>query len=165
VSTMNEPSTLSNSAIGDYAEKVGEHFNIYDGAGAADLKRLVAVLGGRIEYAETNESLHVNERGNFTIFLPPFTSGRRDRFTIAHELGHYYLHYLHQNKSGAEGYFRGERNSVETQANVFASALLMPAAAFKKAYLRFAGDAWALAGLFDVSPDAARVRAQVLGLR
>ena len=165
MNTMTEPSTLSNSAIGDYAEKVGEHFDIYDESGSADLKKLIGVLGGRVEYAETTESLHVNERGNFTIYLPPFTSGRRDRFTIAHELGHYYLHYLHQNKSGSAGYFRGERNSVETQANVFASALLMPTAAFKRAYRRHSGDVWTLARLFDVSPDAATVRAQVLGLR
>lgn len=163
--TTTEPSALSYSAIRDYAERVGEHHSVYDDNGRADVGNLVRVLGGRVEYAETSESLHVNERGNFTIYLPPFTSGRRDRFTIAHELGHYYLHYLHPEKSGAQGYQRGARNAVETQANVFASSLLMPEQAFKDAFARYQGDAWTLAAVFDVSPAAATVRAQVLGLR
>lgn len=165
MSTTTQPSTLSYAAIGDYAERVGDHHKIYDESGCADVRSLVRTLGGRVEYAETNESLHVNERGNFTIYLPPFTSGRRDRFTIAHELGHYYLHYLHQERDGTQAYSRGARNVAETQANVFASSLLMPEDAFREAFVRFGRDFLTIGAIFDVSPAAATVRAQVLGLK
>ncbi len=49
----------------------------------------------------------------------------RRRFTIAHELGHYYLHrdkndnlYAHRDA--------GQRGKIETEADIFASNLLMP---------------------------------------
>lgn len=92
------------------------------------------------------------------------TSNRRDRFTIAHELGHYFLHYLEPEVDGPRTFGRGERNRAETQANIFAAALLMPTEFFRQAHKRFGNDWWTLAEIFGVSPKAAEVRAQVLGL-
>lgn len=160
-----EPTRLSTSAIREYAERVGAHYGIYDRAGTADIRTLVRKLGGRIEIADTNESLHVNNEGDFVIYLPRVTSSRRDRFTIAHELGHYFLHYLHPRMEESAGFGRGERNVIETQANVFASSLLMPEETFRLAYSRSRGDIYAVARLLEVSPAAAEVRAQVLGLK
>ena len=100
-----------------------------------------------------------------TIFIPHHTSARRDRFTKAHELGHYFLHYLYPKVSGEARFGRGARDRAETEANVFASALLMPSEQFKRAYAEVGGDVWQLASRFDVSPRAAEVRAEVLGLR
>lgn len=161
---VSEPSRLSNSAIREYAERVGTHYDIYDRAGTADVRELVRALGGTVAYGDSRESLHVNGPGDFTIYLPEVTSSRRDRFTIAHELGHYFLHYLHPKHDEPASFGRGDRNSVETQANVFASSLLMPEAAFSRAWTRTEGDIYTLAQQFDVSPNAAEVRAQVLGL-
>ncbi|WP_418063744.1 ImmA/IrrE family metallo-endopeptidase [Pimelobacter simplex] len=162
---VTEPSKLSYDAIRDYAERVGKHYSIYGRSGAGDVRDLVRQLGGRVAVGDSRESLHVNEVGNFTIYLPHMTSSRRDRFTIAHELGHYFLHYLHPRRETAASFGRGERNTVETQANVFASSLLMPAEQFVREWTRHGGNARALATVFDVSPNAVEVRAEVLGLR
>lgn len=160
-----EPTKLSNGAIREYAERVGRHYEIYDRTGTADLRQLVRKLGGRIEIADTKESLRVNREGDFVIYLPHVTSSRRDRFTIAHELGHYFLHYLHPKREDGAAFGRGERNDIETQANVFASSLLMPEETFRRTYTRHNGDAYAVARILEVSPAAVEVRAQVLGLR
>ncbi|SDC44683.1 ImmA/IrrE family metallo-endopeptidase [Nocardioides lianchengensis] len=158
---LTEPSNLSYSAISAYAEKVGEHHGIYSRDGVADIHSLVAKLGGHVMASTSRESLHVREIGDFTINVPATTSPRRDRFTIAHELGHYFLHYLLPKREGEQGYGRGGRNRAETEANVFASSLLMPESKFREQCHR-REDAWRAALHFDVSPAAAEVRAQVL---
>lgn len=162
-----ESSSLSNAAIAEYASRVGRHHRIYSNSGKADLEKLLRALGGRVKVAQSfsaPEALTVHDVGNFEVHLPPITSARRDRFTIAHELGHYFLHYLYPERVGFAVFGRGTRNRAETEANVFASSLLMPAEEFKNAYSRHGSDFWAIGEQFDVSPSAAEVRAQVLGL-
>jgi Zn-dependent peptidase ImmA (M78 family) len=162
-----EPSPLSNRAIGEYADMVGKHHGIYSPAGRADIDKLLSVLGGRVTVSPQlfdREALTVYAPGNFEIHIPQLTSSRRDRFTIAHELGHYFLHYLHPEHTGVRTFGRGQRNWAETQANVFASHLLMPGGAFRRAHRELDGDWWAIAQVFNVSPSAAEVRGQVLGL-
>lgn len=161
---MTDPSPLSYSAIRAYAEKVGTHHKIYDHNGRADIDDLLGKLGGRIGQDDSNESMRVDGQRDFEVYLPSFTSRRRDRFTIAHELAHYFLHYLHPNTSGAMTFHRGGRSLAETQANVFASSLLMPEQHFLRAWRQTQGDPWQLAEWFDVSPAAAGVRAKVLDL-
>ena len=160
-----EPAGLSNWAIQDYAERVGEYHKVYDDDGRADIDAFVAALGGSFEYAVDEESLHVRGPGDFVIYLPHFTSARRDRFTKAHELGHYFLHYVYRKQQTTASFGRGGRDRAETEANVFASALLMPKAQFSRAFTDLDGDPWDVAARFDVSPRAAEVRAEVLKLR
>lgn len=154
---------LSNAAIADYAERVGRDNDVYVD-GKVDLDQLVRMFGGRVEYCDSAEALHVRTPRDFTIYVPQFTSSARDRFTIAHELGHYFLHYRFANLDGEQAYGRGERNRVETEANVFASALLMPEREFREQWAITSGDEWKVANYFDVSPAAASVRSQVLRL-
>lgn len=156
-------SRLSNAAIEEYAQRVGDAHNVYTD-GYADVYRLVANLGGCIETRDGGESLKVQDTGQFTIFLPHFTTEMRDRFTIAHELGHYFLHYRYADIDGPMSYDRGGRNRAETEANVFAATLLMPAEPFEEKWKEHSGDVWRVAGYFGVSPAAARVRAEVLEL-
>lgn len=168
LNTELRPSPLSNSAIAEYAERVARHHKVYGPSGKLDIDRLVKTLGGRVEVSRAlfaPEALTVNSPSDFVVHLPPVTSNRRDRFTIAHELGHYFLHYLHEGKEGPAGFGRGQRNRAETQANVFASSLLMPEVEFRAAASRLGNDWWAVADVFGVSPAAAEVRAQVLGLK
>lgn len=163
-----DPSTLSRVAIRQYAELVAEHHDLFENGYRADLHRLVKKLGGSIDVASSlfaDEALTVFEEGNFVIHLPPLTSERRDRFTIAHELGHYFLHYLQPAKTGESHFGRGGRNLAETQANYFAASLLMPEQKFRDAFQQFDGDEWAIADAFGVSPQAASVRAQTLNLK
>lgn len=158
------PANLSNAAIAAYAERIGEHHKIYT-AGRANLEALVTKLGGTWAYGDGSESTMVWEPGRFEIFLPHFTSRSRDRFTIAHELGHYFLHYRYPDHEGPMVFHRGSSNRAETEANVFASALLMPAEHFRRAWTANDGDAWEVANHFEVSAAAANVRAQVLSLK
>ncbi|MEN0083162.1 MAG: ImmA/IrrE family metallo-endopeptidase [Leifsonia sp.] len=160
-------SPLSSSAIAEYAERVAEHHQVFGDRNRADLESLVRTLGGRIDVSSSflaEEALTVRGPRDFTVHLPPMTSNRRDRFTIAHELGHYFLHYLQPGHEDPLLFGRGQRNRAETQANYFAASLLMPAERFRRAFAQCGGDMWELADEFDVSPRAAEVRAQVLGL-
>jgi Zn-dependent peptidase ImmA (M78 family) len=161
---MTAASGLSYTAIREYAEQIGRAHSVYDDQGRMDVLTLVNALGGRVVVVNTTESLHVDDDGSFVVYVPPTTSSRRDRFTIAHELGHYFLHWLYPRVGRAMSYDRGGRNRMETEANVFASSLLMPEQAFRAAHEQYGGDVWDLASHFDVSPAAADVRCQVLGL-
>lgn len=131
-----------------------------------DVETLVERLGGRLEvrfqpYLDP-ESLEVAENDIFTIVVPPHTSRARDRFTIAHELGHFMLHY--DRGSGPAKFLRYGQNDQETEANAFAGALLMPEASFRDVWKGCDGDLRRLARSFDVSQTAASVRAKVLRL-
>ncbi|WP_426975989.1 ImmA/IrrE family metallo-endopeptidase [Pseudarthrobacter sp. O4] len=163
-----QESALSNSAISNYAEMVGHHHGIYSPSGRADLKHLLDKLGGTVDVSNSifaSEALTVyGPQAGFVVHLPPLTSERRDRFTIAHELGHYFLHYLEPGRTERVSFGRGERNRTETQANVFAASLLMPADYFRQAYRRLGSDWFALGDEFGVSAKAAEVRAQALRL-
>ena len=147
------------------------------------MEPLVARLGGRIEYktADTNfdrlpESIVVRSANDFTIFLPSVTSVVRDRFTIAHELGHFFLHYamILRNSPGATMVATRWVNEddddlkrAEWEANWFAAAFLMPATKFEKCFVEnknFPNFINIVAAKFGVSPKAAEVRAQSLGL-
>lgn len=160
---VTQPANLSNATIAQYAKRIGEENEIFEN-GRADLRKMLALFGGKIEYRDGGEALHVRSPSDFTIYLPRFTSVARDRFTIAHELGHYFLHYRYPNLGYEKGFGRGARSRAETEANVFASSLLMPEEDFKSKWNELGGDVWLMASHFDVSPAAAQVRAEVLSL-
>lgn len=101
----------------------------------------------------------------------------RQRFTIAHELGHYLLHRettnlfvdsaltFYRDDSSADGVYQ-----QEIEANAFAAALLMPADTLRKALDDRAIDlydertVWKLATTFGVSQQALTIRLVKLGL-
>ncbi len=94
---MTTPTRLPREKIWSIAEKAAREFSyIHD----MNIERVVEELGGRVflndfwENSATTGSLVVTALKNFEIFVPSHTSDERDRFTIAHELGHYILHYL-----------------------------------------------------------------------
>lgn len=127
------------------------------------LEAILEEFGGRLEYVTSDnlqESLLIHGDGSFTIFLPHHSSELRDYFTIAHELGHYFLHW---EDDGEETTFsRGESNEVEWQANWFAAELLMPEDDFLVVAEECDYDVCELADHFGVSRSAARVRLDVL---
>ncbi len=99
---------------------------------------------------------------------------QRKRFTIAHELGHYFLHLAQSGeymdteinlfreetrRAAAEG----ELDEKEVQANQFAAALLMPAQDVAYLYSKI-NDATQLAQLFNVSKAAMAKRLKQLEL-
>lgn len=112
------------------------------------------VLSGHID---------VRGKGDFTISLSPFTSETRDNFTVAHELGHYVLH----SEYGTHPCLipRKGSSSLETEANHFAAGLLMPERRFKQLWNECNKDLGLIAASFQVSREAAGIRAEALDLK
>jgi Zn-dependent peptidase ImmA (M78 family) len=167
---MATPTKLPREKILSIAEKAARAFSYSDDF---NIERVVEDLGGQVfltdfwENSAKTGSLTVHGLRNFEIFVPSHTTHERDRFTIAHELGHYILHYLPNVDPRAESGFQIDRygdSAVETEANLFAFAFLMPAGAFADSYRQFESDLSAVASQFGVSEVAARVRAKMLGL-
>ncbi|MEA1956254.1 MAG: ImmA/IrrE family metallo-endopeptidase [Campylobacterota bacterium] len=65
-----------------------------------------------------------------TMYINPSESLERQRFTIAHELGHYACGHLDNSttmfRDGSKEYSRNNYDFQEYEANVFAAELLMP---------------------------------------
>ena len=152
------------------AEEVSRYFadrHPRDGKPVADhLREVVKGLGGSVEVTATPSyleeeggSLYIEPSRRFRIVLSPRTIEFRDNFTIAHELGHYFLHYPHQAPPSEPVTFnRYGDGIIEWQANRFAAALLMPAVEFKRVKALCGGDPVRIAAHFEVSRPAAEVR-------
>lgn len=168
-----QPSLLTKAAVHRIAESVAAQVKWKPGG---DIKAIVSGLGGSVEIEDTllsdpehTGSLYVNGSRDFRILVPSHTSPERDRFTIAHEFGHFVLHYLWKKQQDVNYpdkvvAFRKGSKRIEWEANWFAAAFLMPSLDFKKVYEAKAGDLWQIANHFRVSTKAAEVRAKDLGL-
>lgn len=89
----------------------------------------------------------------------------RQRFTVAHELGHYALNHGSAFRDDASSFSSGNRDPKERQANQFAAELLMP----KDALVRIVqsgkfAHVEELASIFNVSKVAMSYRVGNLGL-
>ena len=166
------PSMLSKKSVQKLAESISKQLGVTPGC---DFREAISKLGGKIEWREVwdsggtdSGSAEIRREGDFTIYLSTSTTEERDRFTLAHEVGHYVLHYLWPVKHGkALGAIRVSRygsTRVEWEANWFAAAFLMPEADFRAAYEQFHGSIVAIADHFRVSTMAASIRAQSLNL-
>ncbi len=92
----------------------------------------------------------------------------RQRFTVAHELGHYILHgteTIHYDVGGEPLYFRSDSiyYADEREANRFADELLMPEHLVSRCIEAGTCTVETLAEVFDVSEDAMRYRLVNLG--
>ena len=92
-------------------KKVDIEFKKYDGD---------YILGGIKRYNEDDIKIFVNDKDGY----------ERQRFTIAHEIGHYYLGHLDNTDTNQFMYLErrdgyNTNNPIERQANQFAEALLM----------------------------------------
>jgi len=120
----------------------------------------------------------VIEKGKGFIGYNPSHSKKRQRFTIAHEIGHYRLHYSENNLFVDRDFlvkFRGDNNYTpkemihEQQANAFGAALLMPEEFIRRELKKTLklGEVEvieSLARLFDVSVPAMTYRLNNLNL-
>ena len=99
------------------------------------------------------------------IFVNKYENKRRQRFTIAHELGHFIFHKNNKSLEKDLIFFRDETNNKEErEANDFASELLMPEK-MVKAYIKEGYNTiQLLADKFDLSTSAVRYRVYKLGL-
>ncbi|WP_444931656.1 ImmA/IrrE family metallo-endopeptidase [Microbulbifer sp. SSSA002] len=89
----------------------------------------------------------------------------RQRFTIAHEIGHRIKHAEQQNDFSDKIFFRnGETNRIEVEANQFAAELLMPENSFRNYIKNNSAKVEDIAKYFKVSSMAVRYRAKKLGM-
>ncbi|MBF0401667.1 MAG: ImmA/IrrE family metallo-endopeptidase [Magnetococcales bacterium] len=138
-----------------------------------DIESAVRKAGGRIEFRDPFDfdlgdsgSIHIKKLRDFVIYVSIFTSLSRDRFTIAHEIGHYVLHYFIRFKGVQEQEAmvceRAGEGRVEWEANWFAAGFLMPQKEFKKALEEEDCDVYLVAERFGVSSRAAELRAKII---
>lgn len=142
-----------------------------------NINDVVAVLGGRVEESVdidnmSDGSIRKQENG-FVIYVSPFQSAARKKFTIAHELGHLFLHMGYKinddlwNTQKNSTYYRAGDSLMEYQANEFAAALLMPQKEYRKIMDQYTIEDQVetdkVAKYFGVSVSAASNRGKFLG--
>ena len=137
------------------------------------------VVYERLE-GDVSGTLFHDDDGDVILGVNTFHHWKRQRFTVAHEIGHYWLHVRDRSRSKSEVFvdrpaevlFRDRTASKglekkEIEANAFAAALLMPENLVDaEARKLFARDrrlnddelVELLAGRFDVSEQAMRYR-------
>ena len=117
-------------------------------------------VSGAIKYDKNQD--------RYTILLNEKDSENRKRFTIAHELGHYFLHteILKSDEILVDTLYRmksDENRELEKEADYFAGALLMNKKLLEKMYDQGYSIS-SLAQIFEVSESAMTVRMDILGL-
>ncbi len=140
-----------------------------------DVFKLAERIGIEVKYSTFNSTfsdeisgLLVKKDKNPVIGVNREHHPHRQRFTIAHELGHYILHggeTIHYDAGGEPLYFRSDSiyNAHEREANRFAAELLMPEHLVARCIEAGTCTVETLAEIFDVSEDAMRYRLINLG--
>lgn len=140
-----------------------------------DMNEIVVLLGGSIQTDYSSADGSVEKDGDsFKILVSPFQDEKRRRFTIAHELGHLFLHmgYLTNSelwkRQDENRYNRLGSSEKEYQANEFAAAFLMPQKEYLKKVKEYIIDnnkvnTYKIAEYFNVSVEAASNRGKFLG--
>ncbi len=153
-----------------------------------DVARVAESLGARVRYEQLEEKVSgvlIVKGDEKHIMINSAHPATRQRFTLAHEIGHLQLHNVqgrlfideslkvYQRVGASHSAVYQQPGSMtspkeERQANIFASALLMPDALLKRAALDHdlfdELDVLSLANAFGVSEQAMSIRLQQLDL-
>jgi hypothetical protein len=154
-----QPSNWSRMAVVRVASEIAQNIGFKPGD---DIFDVVKANGGRIrccdvpEWADISGTVFIHGKKDFDIVIPTFTGPLRDKFTIAHELGHYVLHTGRFTKQICAN--RGATDRAEWEANWFATGFLMPEKLFKEALDKFGQNPVEIASYFGVSQSAAEIR-------
>ena len=108
----------------------------------------------------------INDNGERIIYINKYDGPRRQRFSVAHEIGHYILRHLEDN--GGDVLYRNQIASLgidsrEISANRFASSLLMPKYLVERMY-EMGFNIEMMADAFLVSKQVVRYRLEQLRL-
>lgn len=142
-----------------------------------NMEKVVAKLGGHVEecvYIDNMSDGSIRKQGNsFVVSITPSQSLERKKFTIAHELGHLFLHMGYKTNSDLWNaqenmiYYRAGNSLEEYQANEFAAAFLMPKNLYKEVMDKNTEgnivETSKIADYFGVSVSAASNRGKFLG--
>lgn len=144
-----------------------------------DLGFLIGKLGGEIEEVKLDSDIDglIRKKGNsFIIQINKSKPSFRKNFTIAHELGHLFLHMgflIDEDKWNSitefeDSYARKGFSKEESEANEFAASLLMPSKLFIDKVHSIVNENKVsldeLAIYFNVSSEAVRMRGRWLGI-
>lgn len=164
-----EPPLITNvEDILKEAEKDGKYL---DGRGNLKLDEIAKEKGIELVYEDlppTESGYFVKSGDNYRIGVNSKHSRTRQRFTLAHELGHYFLHHDKNDDVNLrdEIFYRIENtSSIEFAANEFAARLLMPEKRVEDKIKAGMCSLKDLADYFEVSPEAMRYRVVSLGYK
>jgi Zn-dependent peptidase ImmA (M78 family) len=165
--------------IQEFAEKMHDDFELRI---PVDAKTVAKSLGGRIIETKTDLPEEIDakidkEGKAFKITINANRPNTRNNFTIAHELGHLFLHmgymfnperWENVNKYTDSAYYRFGHGEEELEANEFAAAFLMPGKKYRDVVIKFTKKGLCqideVAKHFDVSVEAALNRGRWLGI-
>lgn len=134
-----------------------------------DVADLIKALGIKVYFepmpGDDSGSLTKNKKtGEWKMMVNSLHHPHRQRFTIAHEIGHHVKHGAFKDEFTDTTFFRnGESNQMEAEANRFAAELLMPKPKFDDLIRSGKTKVEELAEYFQVSSMAVRIRAKQLG--
>ena len=168
------PTGLPKGKVDELGAKVAAKVGYVPGE---DLEPIVKSLGGKIRYqswieATDGGSLEVypeaagtEDDPRFAIRISPNVGNLRNRFTVAHELGHYFLHSdVGQRRIQVNRGFASGDDGLEWEANWFAAGFLMPAQQFQEDWASTGGNVGRLINLYQVSEPVIEIRKKYLGL-
>ena len=143
-----------------------------------DIETVVVALGGTVRMdcdlgVYSDGCIRKVGKDSFEISVSPLQPDTRKNFTIAHELGHLFLHMGYQidselwDSQDEAVYFREGSSDMEYQSNEFAAALLMPQDEYKRVMDKNTDGNIVhtdeIARYFNVSVNAASNRGKGLG--
>lgn len=134
-----------------------------------DLEKIIEKNGVKLQKVEfkSSEDAGAYDKTTRTILVNAADSYFRKAFTIAHELGHLFLHQdlsYEVLKRSTTTSLNGDLNILEKEANWFAACLLMPREQFINTWNLTSGDKRLLSSYFGVSEQSVFWRARSLGL-
>lgn len=170
---MQQANTFHPAPPGTSSPKVAaramlSHF--WDGRLPVDPAQIAVVAGLRVEYTTPVQPDYGTWSGFFSaderlIKVNGTEAAVRQRFTLAHELGHYAMNHGASFRDDADAFSSKNREPKERQANQFAAELLMPEDAVRRVVASgTVSSADQLAALFKVSKVAMAYRVTNLGL-
>lgn len=135
-----------------------------------DVARLASALGLTLVYEPMDNDIsgYLEKRSaGWVIGVNSLQHPRRQRFTIAHELAHYFLHSHEQSEFTDVVLMQrtARRDRKELAADEFAGELIMPTNEFKNKVKEGATKLSDLSEYFDVSMMAVKYKASLLGYR
>ncbi|HMO77940.1 MAG TPA: ImmA/IrrE family metallo-endopeptidase [Candidatus Paceibacterota bacterium] len=130
-----------------------------------NLKEIAKLVGLKVElFPFPDEIDGLLKKEMAVIGINEHKHPRRQRFTLAHEIGHYVLgHSMNVNNDLIDDHFTDSTSATEREANFFASVLLMPAVLIKESCKKDI-NIKKLAEEFEVSEQAMTIRVLELGL-
>ncbi len=143
-----------------------------------NIDQVVETIGGKVIEDPSIDGfsdgrIRKTDENSFEIAVSPFQNEERKNFTIAHELGHLFLHMGFKtnsdrwNSQNGIAYYRSGNSELEYQSNEFAAAFLMPQNDYKQIMEKYTCgnlvNTLEIAKYFHVSIDAAANRGKWLG--